>query len=327
MLLHVGREIMHKKAITHAGARLLLRSLQAWLLACVLITAGLRDANAADNDLDGVDSTVDCDDNDPSIVFDTCRDCLGSYTVDTTDTSTDWQAIEQCRSIEFNLTIDGLNETEAENISRLRYLKTVGGSLIIRNNKFGATGLRGLDRLEDVGSVLAIEKNTLSSLYGLAALRTVGFSLFVNENASLASLQGLRNLASVGADLTIQKNPNLCQDAVNTFAAGVSVAGQTNLSSNNGGCSDSDNDDVYADDCNDANSLLGSRYNDADCDGVITPNDCDDNDGSETNTCVACVGNVYIFAPQDATGWVDSQGTDVSQCRSVTGDLYVSDLH
>ena len=207
---------------------------------------------------------------------------------------------------------------EAENISRLRYLKTVGGSLIIRNNKFGTTGLRGLDRLEDVGSVLAIEKNTLSSLYGLAALRTVGFSLFVNENASLASLQGLRNLASVGADLTIQKNPNLCQDAVNTFAAGVSVAGQTNLSSNNGGCSDSDNDDVYADDCNDANSLLGSRYNDADCDGVITPNDCDDNDGSETNTCVACVGNVYIYAPQDATGWVDSQGTDVSLCRSVT---------
>lgn len=46
---------------------------------------------------------------------------------------------------------------------------------------------------------------------------------------------------------------------------------------------DSDGDGVLAwEDCNDANSSIGSKTNDVDCDGIATADDCDDSDPTST---------------------------------------------
>jgi len=83
------------------------------------------------------------------------------------------------------------------------------GSLEISGNSELAT-LSGLEALTTVRDDLTIEGNPrLNSLDGLDSLREVGGGLSVVDNQSLLDFDGLATLERIGGDLTVWNNPAL----------------------------------------------------------------------------------------------------------------------
>jgi hypothetical protein len=98
------------------------------------------------------------------------------------------------------------------NITNLQGLNTVtsiGGSLIISNNKY-LNGFGGLESLTTIGGTLKIFSNdTLTSLEGLGNISSIGGIFRIEGNAYLTTLADFENLITVGAGLQINYNDSL----------------------------------------------------------------------------------------------------------------------
>jgi hypothetical protein len=85
----------------------------------------------------------------------------------------------------------------------------VDGDVTITGNAT-MTSMTGLEALTSVGWSLTIATNSgLTTLSGLEALTTVGERLAITGNVGLESLEGLSGLTSVGMSLEISSNTAL----------------------------------------------------------------------------------------------------------------------
>ncbi|MFD2571790.1 putative Ig domain-containing protein [Spirosoma soli] len=114
-----------------------------------------------------------------------------------------------CPNLPGTLTISGADIT---NLNSLSALTSVEGQLRILNNT-SLTSVSGLSALRQVGTSLIIQNNAvLPNLSGLQSLTSVEGLLTIRDNAALTSISSLSALRQVGASLTIQNNavlPNL----------------------------------------------------------------------------------------------------------------------
>ena len=134
---------------------------------------------ASDADCDGVDSNVDCDDLNSSIGA--CGACLGSYSLDETDTAGDLTALSSCLTIEGNLEITATTLTD---LSPLSVLSAVGGTVIIWNNA-QLSDLVGLSNLISIGGTLLIWDNPSlcqSAVIAFTAACTIAGSVHTGGN-------------------------------------------------------------------------------------------------------------------------------------------------
>ncbi len=116
------------------------------------------------------------------------------------------------------------------NLDSLSIIKTIGGSLIIRNNSL-LTNLDGLRNLTHVEDDLILDNNALlSDLAGVDSLRSLGGSLQIAANTSLTSFNALRALSSVGGDIDIEFNESLL--ALNGLELLPGIGGKLNISDN-----------------------------------------------------------------------------------------------
>ena len=64
---------------------------------------------------------------------------------------------------------------------------------------------------------------------------------------------------------------------------------------------DADEDGILAcEDCDDSTGDLASVTEDADCDGVLTADDCDDEDSTNVDSCASCTGDYTVNDAVDA---------------------------
>ena len=126
--------------------------------------------------------------------------------------------------------------TALTQLNGLNAVSTVGGSVRIESNT-SLEQIEGLNGLVNTDLGVYIESNhVMTSVGGLSALTSIGTDLQFKNNDTLSSLTGLSSLSSVGAHMEIMNNPALCQSAVDSVAAGVSVGTTTTTTGNLDGC-------------------------------------------------------------------------------------------
>jgi hypothetical protein len=81
----------------------------------------------------------------------------------------------------------------------------IEGNVLIEGDNYNSiTNLYGLSVLTSIGGYLQISYNALTSLTGLEGLTSIGGSVLIDPSYSLASLTGLDSLTSIGGILDIQ---------------------------------------------------------------------------------------------------------------------------
>ena len=145
------------------------------------------------------------------------------------DDITNVNGLSNIAAIKGNLYIGSLfhNLPTLTSVKGFSKLEIIGGSLIV-NNCDNLVSLDGLEKLTSVGGDLQIgntwSKSTnstqgnysLSNIYGLHNLLSVGKNVCFQGNFLLKSLQGLESLTSVGGDFLIDKNRKLKNSAICT---------------------------------------------------------------------------------------------------------------
>jgi len=128
------------------------------------------------------------------------------------------------------------------NLAGLNNLDTVGGNVKIYCN-YSLTDLSGLDNLSYIGGNLTIGDeestygNSLLTLTGLEALRTVDGSLEIIYNDLLSNLNGLNNLNFINEDLIIHGNNDLTVCEVESICNYLSAPnGEVYIGYNSPGC-------------------------------------------------------------------------------------------
>jgi Leucine-rich repeat (LRR) protein len=114
-----------------------------------------------------------------------------------------------CENLEGTLVIRDLDEQDITNLDGLSQIKSIGGSLQIRNTEL-LTNISGLTNLESVGGAIYLQDNDqLTSFDGLQNIRSAGEDLFIGQNINLESLEGLEGLISINGILTVRGNDKL----------------------------------------------------------------------------------------------------------------------
>lgn len=107
------------------------------------------------------------------------------------------------KTVNGDLVISGDLITDLSALKRLEY---VAGSLVIRRNYF-LTSLEGLGNLKEVGKDIMVTNNPdIQSFDGFINLERIGRDILVSDNNSLGSLAGLKRLTSFNGNLLISHN-------------------------------------------------------------------------------------------------------------------------
>lgn len=89
------------------------------------------------------------------------------------------------------------------------------------------TSLEGLANLRTVTNSVSIGRMpVLTSLEGLESLRFIGGDLLIYENGAMTALRGLDSLCRVGGNLQIADNAVLAQAELEAFLDRIEVAGE-----------------------------------------------------------------------------------------------------
>lgn len=157
------------------------------------------DPTTTDADADGVFAYEDCDDMNPWISTGCDRTCTGDFTIEVAE---DLALVAGCQTIEGNLNIDGISQS---NLFALHSLQSISGNLwFFRIN--GIETMNGLNNLQSIGDGLIISySDTLLSLEGLDSLHTVAGSLSITSNPSLTDISNIASLRTVGGSMLLDR--------------------------------------------------------------------------------------------------------------------------
>jgi hypothetical protein len=137
-----------------------------------------------------------------------------------------------CENILGSLTIMESSPGSITDLSPLGQLKTVHGNLRIREND-SLTNLYGIHNLDSVGGDLKIQLNpVLTSLSELINLKHINEELNIWGNTALQSLSGIDSLDRIGGNVFIVENPLIKN--FNGFPKLDTIHGRFRIASNHG---------------------------------------------------------------------------------------------
>jgi hypothetical protein len=149
-----------------------------------------------------LESQSDVDNFNPNI-----ENIYGSLSIGDDQYDTDITDISNLSNIKWIEGSLNIRHTQLEHIDALQNLTHIGGSIVVTYNPH-LTNIHALSKIKTLGSSLFLEENHALKNLGLDALTSIGKDLFILGNA-ITDLKGIKNLSQIGEDFHLQGNPFL----------------------------------------------------------------------------------------------------------------------
>ena len=164
------------------------------------------------------------------------------------------------------------------NVDAFITLIGIDGCVHLINNLL-LTDLSGLDSLQTVGgNIRIIDNSAITNVDNFAGVTEIGGSLFLDGNTNLTDLTGLSDIINIGDTLLIANNPLLATCcSVNDLLQNGGVQGTVIIENNLSGCNDV--------------AEINNNCTDADGDGFVLIEDCDDNNASINPDAIEILDN------------------------------------
>ncbi len=200
----------------------------------------------------------------------------GGITFEDVPALTDINGLANLTSLGGDLFIIGASSLT--NVDAFITLIGIDGCVHLINNPL-LTDLSGLESLESVGgNIRFIDNSAITNVDNFVGVTEIGGSLFLDGNTNLIDLTGLSDVINIGDTLLIANNPLLATCcSVNDLLRNGGVQGTVIIENNLSGCNDV--------------AEINNNCTDADGDGFVLIEDCDDTNANINPDATEICGN------------------------------------